>query len=88
MKNKKLFVSLMMMALFALSIGVASGKTEAVSGDVVLDPFMGSGTTGVAAVRNGRSFIGCEIDGRYFDTARNRINDSLALFNDSLATLE
>ena len=37
MKNKKLFVSLMMMALFALSIGVASGKTEAVSGDVVLD---------------------------------------------------
>ena len=56
-------------------------------GDVVLHPFMGSGTTGVAAARNGRSFIGCEIDGRYFDTARGRINDSLALFNDSMAPL-
>lgn len=42
-------------------------------GDVVLDPFMGSGTTGVAAVRNGRSFIGCEIDGDYFLTAAMRI---------------
>jgi len=37
MKNKKLFVTLTMMALFALSIGVASGKTETMSGDVVLD---------------------------------------------------
>lgn len=52
------------------------------TGDVVLDPFMGSGTTGVAAVRNSRSFIGCEIDRNYFETAMNRINDSGALFQE------
>ena len=38
-----------------------------------LDPFMGSGTTGVAAVTMGRSFIGIEIDPRYFDIACRRI---------------
>lgn len=57
-------------------------------GDVVLDPFMGAGSTGIACMECHRNFIGIEIDGRYFDTARNRINDSLALFNDSLAPLE
>jgi DNA modification methylase len=41
--------------------------------DVVLDPFMGSGTTGVAAVKLGRRFIGIEIDERYFDIACRRI---------------
>ncbi|MFC5353522.1 DNA-methyltransferase [Azospirillum himalayense] len=40
---------------------------------VILDPYMGSGTTGVAAVRCGRRFIGCEIDRRYFDIACSRI---------------
>lgn len=44
---------------------------------VVLDPFMGSGTTGVAAVREGRSFIGIELDERYFDIACQRIADEL-----------
>jgi site-specific DNA-methyltransferase (adenine-specific) len=39
----------------------------------VLDPFMGSGTTGVACVQTGRSFIGCEIDAGYFEIARKRI---------------
>lgn len=40
---------------------------------VVLDPFLGSGTTGVAAVMEGRSFIGCEIDPQHFRTAKARI---------------
>lgn len=40
---------------------------------VVLDPFMGSGTTGVAALRLGRRFIGCEIDPAYFEIACRRI---------------
>lgn len=40
---------------------------------VVLDPFMGSGTTGVAAVKMGRKFIGIEIDAEYFDIACRRI---------------
>ena len=40
---------------------------------LVFDPFMGSGTTGVAALRLGRRFIGCEIDPGYFDIACRRI---------------
>ena len=42
--------------------------------DVVLDCFMGSGTTGVAAIKNNRNFIGIEIDSVYFDIAKERIN--------------
>ena len=40
---------------------------------VVLDPFMGSGSTGVAAVNTGRNFIGIELDNQYFDIAKERI---------------
>lgn len=43
---------------------------------VVLDPFMGSGTTGVACVKLGRKFIGIEIDEGYFDIACKRIQDA------------
>ena len=39
----------------------------------ILDPFMGSGTTGVAAVQMGRSFIGIEREKQYFDVACERI---------------
>jgi len=42
-------------------------------GDTVLDPFMGSGTTGVVAKRLNRKFIGFEIDPKYFEIAKNRI---------------
>jgi DNA modification methylase len=42
----------------------------------ILDPFMGSGTTGVAAVRLGRRFIGIEIEPRYFDIACRRIEEA------------
>ena len=42
-------------------------------GDVVLDPFMGSGTTGVACMNTKRRFIGMEIDDVYFKTAEDRI---------------
>lgn len=41
--------------------------------DIILDPFMGSGTTGVAATKTGRRFIGCEINGDYYDIAKSRI---------------
>jgi DNA modification methylase len=56
-------------------------------GDTVLDPFMGTGTTNVAAARCGRHSIGCEVDGQYFDLAEQRIrNETSGLF--SLVTIE
>jgi len=42
-------------------------------GDTILDPFMGSGSTGVACVRTGRNFIGIEKDPEYFAIAEKRI---------------
>jgi len=42
-------------------------------GDVILDPFMGSGTTAIAAIRSGRQFIGFERERSYFDAAQIRI---------------
>ncbi len=45
-------------------------------GDVVLDPFMGSGSTGVAAVRTGRHYIGYELDEEFAEVARKRIADA------------
>jgi site-specific DNA-methyltransferase (adenine-specific) len=45
-------------------------------GDTVLDPFMGSGTTGVACVQTNRNFIGIEIDPKHFAVAQNRIAEA------------
>jgi DNA modification methylase len=42
----------------------------------ILDPFMGSGTTGVACAKLGRKFIGIEIEPKYFDIACRRIDDA------------
>ncbi len=50
-------------------------------GGVVFDPFMGSGTTGVAAKELGRSFIGCEIDNNYYNVCQERINNVLIKTN-------
>lgn len=46
------------------------------NGELVLDPFMGSGTTGVACANLGRKFIGIEIEEKYFDIACRRIADA------------
>lgn len=43
--------------------------------EIVLDPFMGSGTTGEAIIKNKRKFIGIEIDETYFNTAKERIKE-------------
>mgnify|MGYP004714873551 FL=1 len=45
--------------------------------DVVLDPFMGSGTTGVACMNLNRRFMGIELDESYFNIAKNRIEEAL-----------
>ena len=43
--------------------------------DTVLDPFMGSGSTGVASVRKNRNFVGVELSGEYFNVAQQRIQE-------------
>ena len=55
----------------ALMVWVLENYTP--EGATVLDPFMGSGTTGVACVQTGRRFIGIEIDKDYFEIAKQRI---------------
>ena len=51
-------------------------KTYSNEGDVVFDPCMGSGTTGIACVNTGRKFIGIEKDEEYFGTAEKRIKEA------------
>jgi DNA modification methylase len=50
-------------------------------GDTVLDPFCGSGTTGLVALRHGRSFVGIELNPEYVELARRRIVDDAPLLN-------
>lgn len=47
-------------------------------GETVCDPYMGSGTTGIACIRTGRPFVGVEINPKYFEGARDRIDRELA----------
>ena len=48
-------------------------------GDLVLDPFMGSGTTGVSCVNLNRKYLGIEIHQEYIDMAKTRIEESIGL---------
>lgn len=57
---------------------VLAGSQES---DLVLDPFAGSGTTGVVALRHNRNFIGCELNPEYAQMARDRIRDDMPLLN-------
>lgn len=57
---------------------VLAGSKE---GDTVLDPFVGSGTTGVVALRYGRNFIGIDLNPEYVEIARRRIEADAPLFN-------
>ncbi len=51
-------------------------RLHTLPGETVFDPFMGRGSTGVAAMQEGRKFIGCEIDPVHFDIACKRIEDA------------
>jgi site-specific DNA-methyltransferase (adenine-specific) len=59
------------LALFEYLVSASSAE-----GDVVLDPFMGSGTTGVACINTNRNFIGIELDDKYFEIAKRRISEA------------
>ena len=50
-------------------------RTYSNPGDIVLDPFMGSGTTAVACAMERRNFIGFELDENYFNSANKRLQD-------------
>ena len=53
-------------------------KAKVRAGETVLDPYMGSGSTGVAAMQTGRKFIGVEMVREYFDIACERISRAQA----------
>ncbi len=57
-------------------------------GDVVLDPFFGTGTTGAVAKRLGREWIGCERESQYRDAALERIEMALPLDESAIATMQ
>ena len=56
-------------------------KTFSNKGDLVVDLTMGSGSTGVACKNTNRDFIGIELDDKYFEIAKNRIESTTSLFN-------
>lgn len=60
-------------ATFPAELAERCIKTTSKPGDVVLDPFLGSGTTAVAAVRNRRAFFGIELNPEYVEISRRRI---------------
>lgn len=60
-------------------IEIASNK-----GDIIFDPFMGVGSVGVASLELGRRFIGIEIEANYCQAGRERINNALLKFSDSM----
>ncbi len=70
----------------ALLYRVLLATTE--RGDVVLDPFFGTGTTGAVAKRLGREWIGCEREGVYRDAALKRIAKELPLDESALTTMQ
>ena len=63
-------------AVFPIEIPDRHIQSWSIPGDTVLDPFMGSGTTGISAIQNNREFIGIELDDGYFDLSEQRIKSA------------
>lgn len=59
-------------------------RASSTRGQLVLDPFLGSGTTAVVALRNGRPFVGFEIEPVYCELARKRVENLMAQKNQEL----
>ena len=57
-------------------VGLMRFCVNTVQGGLVVDPFMGSGTTAIATIESGRKFIGIEIERMYFDLACERIDNA------------
>lgn len=64
-------------AVFPQQLATDHILSWSLEGYVVFDPFLGSGTTALSAIRNNRKFIGVEIDETYFHTAQSRIEEEL-----------
>ena len=73
-KDKKLYNHPTVKPLEIIQNFIINSSLE---GEIVLDPFIGSGTTAVACINTNRNYIGFEIDERYYKIAEKRINDSL-----------
>lgn len=73
-QDKKLYNHPTCKPVFMLKNFIINSSQE---NEVVLDPFMGSGSTGEAAIKLNRKFIGFEIDEQYFETARQRIENAI-----------
>ena len=63
-------------AVFPVELAEKVIKNFSTEGSIILDPFMGTGTTGVAAKTLNRKFIGIELDENYFNTAKDRIEQA------------
>ena len=61
-------------AAFPLQLPERCIKLFTYEGDIILDPFMGSGTTAIAAIKAERNYIGFEISPKYYKIAQERIN--------------
>lgn len=62
------------------TLGIVNCKCALIPGDTVLDPFLGSGTTGVAAIRQGRNFVGIELNPKFAQMAQRRISQVAPLY--------
>ena len=71
-------------AVFPLALVRDHIITWSNDGDTIMDPFMGSGTTGIACVNTRRNFIGIELDEQFFNIAEHRINAAKSLWLDTL----
>lgn len=74
-QDKKLYNHPTCKPVFMLKNFIINSSQE---NEVVLDPFMGSGSTGEAAIKLNRKFIGFEIDEQYFETAKKRVENAIS----------